>query len=185
MVPWLSYFPPADGLPGDPLTDSNRSTPTSYLLRAVNRRFTPPSKPTPWTGVHDTLEYGPTTMQDEDAFGLSPELLSLLPLREGIQMDENCLVLNVWTPAVNDNGKRPVMFWCHGGAFIAGWGSSPWYDGTNLCRKGDVVVVTVNHRLGAFGHLHLDDLGGDEFASSGNAGMLVGFRAGFDACNCY
>jgi para-nitrobenzyl esterase len=86
-------------------------------------------------------------------------------------MDENCLVLNVWTPGVNDGGKRPVMFWCHGGAFIAGSGSSAWYEGTNLCRKGDVVVVTINHRLGAFGYLHLEDID-RRFASSGNAGML-------------
>ena len=86
-------------------------------------------------------------------------------------MSENCLVLNVWTPAVNDGRKRPVMFWCHGGAFISGSGDSQWYDGTNLCRKGDVVVVTINHRLGAFGYLHLGEFG-EEFAASGNAGML-------------
>jgi para-nitrobenzyl esterase len=136
------------------------------------RRFTPPAKPEPWQGVRDTLEYGPTAMQDPEAFGLSPELLALLTVRETVPMDENCLVLNVWTPAVNDGGKRPVMFWCHGGAFIAGSGSSAWYEGTNLCRKGDVVVVTINHRLGAFGYLHLEDLDSNQFASSGNAGML-------------
>jgi len=65
-----------------------------------------------------------------------------------------------------------VMFWCHGGAFIAGSGSSPWNDGSSLCRKGEVVVVTINHRLNAFGYLHLGDLLGAEFSSSGNAGML-------------
>jgi para-nitrobenzyl esterase len=89
------------------------------------------------------------------------------------------------------------MFWCHGGAFIAGSGSSAWYEGTDLCRKGDVVVVTINHRLGAFGYLHLEDLDNtrrseaepskrvsevrtardardskNQFGSSGNAGML-------------
>jgi len=135
------------------------------------RRFAPPVKAEPWRGVRDALEYGPTAMQDPEAFGLSPELLALLPVREEIPMDENCLVLNIWTPAVNDRRRRPVMFWCHGGAFIAGSGSSAWYEGTNLCRKGDVVVVTINHRLGAFGYLHLEDLD-KQFASSGNAGML-------------
>src|SRR5260370_21159796 len=64
------------------------------------------------------------------------------------------------------------MFWCHGGAFIAGSGDSPWYEGSNRGRRGDVVVVTINHRLGAFGYVHLEELGGEEFASSGNTGML-------------
>ncbi|HJU12172.1 MAG TPA: carboxylesterase/lipase family protein [Candidatus Binataceae bacterium] len=134
-------------------------------------RFSPPAKPERWPGMRDTFEYGPTAMQDPDAFGLSAELVSLLPLREPIPMDENCLVLNVWTPAVNDGPKRPVMFWCHGGAFISGSGSSAWYDGSKLCGKGDVVVVTINHRLGAFGYLHLEDLN-SRFKSSGNVGML-------------
>src|SRR5260370_2963126 len=87
-------------------------------------------------------------------------------------MSENCLVLNVWTPAAGDGGKRPVMFWCHGGAFTARSGSSDCYDGANLSRKGDAVVVTVNHRLGVLGYLHLGDLGGDAYAASGNVGML-------------
>jgi para-nitrobenzyl esterase len=135
-------------------------------------RFAPPRKLQPWTGVRDAFEFGDRAMQDDNAFALPPAMLKLFAGRELPPMSENCLVLNVWTPAVNDGRKRPVMFWCHGGAFIAGSGDSPWYEGTNLCRKGDVVVVTINHRLGAFGYLHLEEFGGDEFASSGNVGML-------------
>jgi para-nitrobenzyl esterase len=135
-------------------------------------RFAPPRKLQPWTGVRDAFEFGDRAMQDDNAFALPPAMLKLFAGRELPPMSENCLVLNVWTPAVNDGRKRPVMFWCHGGAFIAGSGDSPWYEGTNLCRKGDVVVVTINHRLGAFGYLHLVEFGGEEFASSGNAGML-------------
>src|SRR5208282_4351961 len=124
-----------------------------------------------WTGVRDAFEFGNRAMQDDNAFGLNPALVKLFAGRALPPMSENCLVLNVWTPAVNDGRKRPVMFWCHGGAFISGSGDSPWYDGTNLCRRGDVVVVTINHRLGAFGYLHLGEYG-EEFAASGNAGML-------------
>jgi para-nitrobenzyl esterase len=87
-------------------------------------------------------------------------------------MSEDCLYLNVWTPALDDGGDRPVMVWLHGGAFISGSGASPWYDGTNLARKGNVVVVTLNHRLGAFGFSYLAELGGSEYQSSGNVGML-------------
>jgi para-nitrobenzyl esterase len=85
---------------------------------------------------------------------------------------EDCLYLNVWTPAVGDGGKRPVLFWCHGGGFTMGSGSAPFYHGTNLARRGDVVVVTVNHRLGPLGYCYLGDLAGEAYATSGNAGML-------------
>ena len=134
-------------------------------------RFLAPRQLKPWTGVRDAFEFGNRAMQDDNAFGLNPALVKLFAGRALPPMSENCLVLNVWTPAVNDGRKRPVMFWCHGGAFISGSGDSPWYDGTNLCRRGDVVVVTINHRLGAFGYLHLGEFG-EEFAASGNAGML-------------
>jgi para-nitrobenzyl esterase len=81
-------------------------------------------------------------------------------------------VLDVFTRGLDDGGKRPVMVWLHGGGFTSGSGSSVLYDGANLCRRGDVVVVTINHRLGALGFLHLGDLEPDRFAGSGNAGML-------------
>ena len=85
---------------------------------------------------------------------------------------EDCLVLNVWTPALNDNRRRPVMVWCHGGGFSTGSGSSPITEGEALARRGDVVVVTLNHRLNVMGFTFLEDAGGSEFAGSGDAGML-------------
>jgi para-nitrobenzyl esterase len=88
------------------------------------------------------------------------------------QSSENCLVLNVWTPAVGYGRKRPVMVWCHGGGFSIGMGDGDWFDGTNLARKHDVVVVTINHRLNIFGFLYLGNLGGEKYANSGNVGML-------------
>jgi para-nitrobenzyl esterase len=136
------------------------------------RRFMPPVAGAPWAGVRDAFDYGPRAMQVDNALGLPPDVLALFALSGPQRTDENCLVLNVWTPAVGDGGRRPVMFWCHGGAFITGSGSAPWTDGANLARAGDVVVVTINHRLGAFGFLHLEDIAGKEFAASGSAGML-------------
>jgi para-nitrobenzyl esterase len=144
----------------------------------AGNRFMPPQKPRPWTGIQDALGYGNSAPQSNPARPGSDLLRSdigkLLGGTDGPPPveSEDCLFLNVWTPGINDNVKRPVMFWLHGGGFTTGSDSSALYIGANLARRGDVVVVGINHRLGAPGFTHLGDLGGDEFAHSGNVGML-------------
>ena len=136
-------------------------------------RFMPPKAPVPWKGSRDAFDYGLSTPQSIPGVKRPPSptapLIGELSDRpEG----EDCLVLNVWTRGLKDNGKRPVMFWIHGGGFQAGSGSSPGYDGTNLCKRGDVVVITINHRLNVMGFTFWGDIGGEEFANTGNVGML-------------
>ncbi|MGH9524262.1 MAG: carboxylesterase/lipase family protein [Terriglobales bacterium] len=128
-----------------------------YGSDTAHRRFMPPLAPDRWISVQDATVYGPACPQS----GSMKEPLS-----------EDCLFLNVWTPGVRDRGSRPVLVYIHGGAYSHGSGSSPLYDGTRLCRRGDVVVVTVNHRLGPFGYLYLARLGGPGLSDSGNAGQL-------------
>jgi para-nitrobenzyl esterase len=138
-------------------------------------RFMPPQRLAPWTGVKDTIEYGFSTPQRDPAVPRGRPLTgsaTLIGDSSSFPESEDCLVLNIWTPAVNSGGKRPVMFWCHGGGFSTGSGSSPGYDGTHLCQRGDVVVVTINHRLNVLGFTHLGDAAGEQFAQSGNVGML-------------
>jgi para-nitrobenzyl esterase len=126
-------------------------------------RFKPPQPVAKWQGVADATRFGDTCPQGGDVGRRTKVEGELLP------MSEDCLVLNIWTPAL-DGKARPVMVWFHGRGFYAGAGSERLYDGARLAKRGDLVVVTVNHRLNVFGHLYLGKLGGDEFATSGNSG---------------
>lgn len=150
---------------------------------AGRNRFMPPQKPQSWAGVQDAFAYGNSAPQSNpaqrvDAAGRN-EVGRLVSGTDGPPPpeSEDCLFLNVWTPGVNDNGKRPVMFWLHGGGFTGGSDSSALFIGANLARRGDVVVVGINHRLGALGFTHLGDLAGESFAHSGNVGMLDAIAA--------
>lgn len=128
-------------------------------------RFRAPQPVVPWAGVRDADRYGETAPQTFTRLALGGTPGDRPPL------GEDCLRLNVWTPGCDD-ARRPVMVWLHGGGFEAGTGSMTLYDGTRLARKGDAVVLTVNHRLNVFGHLRLDHLLGEDFAGSANAGYL-------------
>ena len=131
-------------------------------------RFMPPKPPEPWSGVRDTVAYGDRSPQGEAAGFMQEEVVSL----DHSPMSEDCLRLNIWTAGLKDGKKRPVMVWFHGGGFSGGSGGNVRYDGSHLASRHDVVLITVNHRLNAFGFLYLAKLGGEKYADSGNAGML-------------
>ena len=138
---------------------------------AGKNRFMPPVDPAKWAGVRDALAWGSSAPQSEP--GVRRTTPENAVAAAGLPMEgEDCLVLNIWTPAVNDGKKRPVMFWCHGGGFASGSGSSGGIDGGNLARRGDVVVVSINHRLNVLGFTYLAEFGGPDFAESGDVGML-------------
>jgi len=129
-----------------------------YGADTATRRFQRALRETGWTGVREASRFGASAPQRGDA--------------DGQPVSEDCLFLNLCTPALRDGGKRPILFYIHGGGYANGSGSHPLYDGVNLCRRGDVVVVTVNHRLNAFGYLYLGESGDERVKDSGNIGQL-------------
>ncbi len=140
---------------------------------AGKNRYMPPRKPAAWTGVRECFAYGQISPQTISSPASDYAQLIQWDLHYGTGMGEDVLTLNVWTPGIRDGGKRAVLVSFHGGGFATGSGNGPQYDGLQLARLADVVVVTVNHRLASFGYLHLADLGApSEFASAGNVGMM-------------
>ena len=125
-------------------------------------RFVPAEAVEPWEGILDTTAYGPTSPQSSFLGGSAGG---------GDSGDNNCQNLNLWTSGIGDGRKRPVMVWLHGGGMSSGSGNDASYDGTNLARSEDVVVVSVNHRLNVYGFLDLSEYG-EKYRYSANAGIM-------------
>jgi len=141
-------------------------------------RFAPPQKPAPWADPAWAYNPGAASMQVLAGGGAAkfPGIVGMAlsegmnSAEDGVREHEDCLFINIYTPALGSARPRPVMVWLHGGGFSYGSGNWAFYDGHNLAKHHDVVVVTVNHRLNMFGFTNVADLGGDP--TSGNAGML-------------
>jgi para-nitrobenzyl esterase len=133
-------------------------------------RFMPPQKPNPWTGTRDALEWGHVAPQPLPSSNYDYTNACQWATQPGGK-GEDCLVLNVWTPGLKDDGKRAVLFSIHGGGYTSGTSHNPVFDGRALAQRSNVVVVTVNHRLGALGYLHLGEFA-PEFAHSGVVGQM-------------
>jgi len=135
-------------------------------------RFMPPRKPEPWDDVYPAIWWGNSAPQSTDNKYANANQ-SFVDHWNYDDVSEDCLKLNVWTPTINDGKKRPVMVWLHGGGYTSGNGiEQDGYNGENLSRKGDIVFVSINHRLGPIGFSDLSSVGGEKYASSGNVGAL-------------
>jgi len=143
---------------------------------AGSNRFRPPATREPWTEVRDCFELGLRAPQLASSFhGQVPPEFE--PMDRNEPMGEDCLVLNIWSAGLGQSHKHPVMVWLHGGGYTSGSGGFLCYDGANLAKKHDLVVVTLNHRLTAFGYLYLAGMGGEKYANSSNLGNLDIIRA--------
>jgi para-nitrobenzyl esterase len=136
-----------------------------------DNRFGRPRPPEPWTDVRECVRYGTPAPQQAGAMVVPDVMSEASGGNKAFATTEDCLTLSLWTPAADD-ARRPVMVWLHGGGYITGSGVVPTTHGERLSRRGDAVVVCVNHRLGALGFLHLADHGGPELAASGMHGIL-------------
>lgn len=140
---------------------------------AFAERFMPPQKAKPWKNTRFMGYYGPTCPLDYEPIAARGNGIGMFALQNDWGYpSEDCQSLNIWTQGINDSGKRPVIVWIHGGGYA--YGSShelPFYDGENLSKKGDVVMVSVNHRLNILGFLDLSAYG-EEYAYSPNVGLL-------------
>ncbi len=131
-------------------------------------RWAPPQPVKPWDGVRPALEYGAISPQNLMA---APSDSPGVPNFGDQPQDEDCLFLNVWTPGLDD-ARRPVLFWIHGGAFIIGSGSEGFLDSRNLVKRGNIVLVSINYRLGALGFMNLKEITGGRVPATGNEGLL-------------
>ena len=177
LAPWLKFVSAADleSAIGDTSTGKVRGVVVDgvKVFKGIpygastggTHRFMAPVRPAAWTGTRDALAFGPTAPQTSDGSGTTAA-------GSPVQQNEDCLVLNVFTPGLSDGRKRPVMVWLHGGGFSSGSGSGRILDGTSLAHTHDVVVVTLNHRLNVFGYTYLGDAMGSDFALSSSAGLL-------------
>jgi para-nitrobenzyl esterase len=168
------------------LVDTNYGKVRGYILRGIHyflgipygadtsgaNRFMPPQKPKPWTDVFPAIWWGNSAPQNmENRY--ANKYASFRDHWNYDDVSEDCLRINVFTPAINDGQKRPVMLWLHGGGFTNGNGiEQDGYNGENLARFGDIVFCSINHRLGPLGYTNLAGVGGEKFAASGNVGML-------------